>query len=552
MFVLFLAKHAAVLALLLLTAAGAGTLAAGPREGIALRAALGLALFGQACFFLAALGQLSALPLIGLTVVAIAGGALRFQSIERPGPSILIASALGITPLFVLALYPPLAFDETLYHLPFVRALAGDGALRFLTEMRFPVFPQIHELLCVPVFLLAGDVATHLVSLAEVLVTAALLIEWGCRHETRAGWLAAALFLGSPLVIHLSTVTYVDAALTLFVAAGFYALDRQRFALAGLFFGTACSVKYLGGYFAFAALVIVITAIGRIADRRRAATVFTIACAAAALPTTVWIALATHNPLFPFVGTSLWSLPSLPAITFGEHVIRMLRVMWDVTFARDRMNFQPPITPLLIALVFIVLGAAMRNARARWVVLLSAGYVVLMSFLPQDSRYLAPLLPLVSVVAAVQIAARWPRATTLLALLAVAPGVAYAGYRIALLGKPPANAAQRGAWLARHVPAYPALLRAGNERIYVCGGEQLKDYAGGALLGDFAGPFSYQRILAGANGTAAIAPRLRAIDVRYFLVIKRVCAPPLANGEMALTYEDAAAQLWQVQRLPAR
>ena len=550
MLVLFVAKHAAVLALLLLTAAGAGTFAR-PDEGMPMRTALGLALFAHACFFLAAIGQLRASPLIALTIIAIAGGALRSRKTELPS-SMAAASALGIAPLLVLALYPPLAFDETLYHLPFVRALARDGALRFLPDLRFPVFPQLHELLCVPVFLLAGDAATHLVSLAEVLVTAALLIEWGRRHETRAGWLAAAVFLGSPLVIHLSTVTYVDAALTLFVAAGFYALDRHRFALAGLFFGTACSVKYLGGYFAFAALVIVITAVGRIVDRRRAATVFTIACAAAALPTTVWIVLATHNPLFPFFGTSLWALPPLPAITFGGRVIRILRVIWDVTFARDRVGFQPPITPLLIALVSIVLIAAIRDARARWLAFLIAGYVVLFSFLPQDSRYLVPLLPLVSVAAAIIIAARWPRATTVLALLAVVPGVAYAGYRLGLMQVPPATAARRSEWLARHVPAYPALLRAGDERIYVCGGEQLKDYAGGELLGDFAGPFSYERILAGANGTAAIAQRLRGIDIRYFLVVKAACPLPRRNGGLALIYEDAAAQLWRVQPSPAR
>ena len=380
-------------------------------------------------------------------------------------------------------------------------------------------------------------------------VTAALLIEWGRRHDTRAGWLAAALFLGSPLVVHLATITYADAALTLFVAAGFYALDRERFALAGFFFGTACSVKYLGGYFAVAALIIVLVSA---AQRRRPAIVFTVACAAAALPTTGWITLTTHNPVFPFLGTSLWALPPLPAIPFGERAIRMLRVMWDVTFARERMNFQPPITPLLIALVFVVLAAAIRNTRARWVALLSAGYVVPLSFLPPDSRYLVPLLPLVSVIAAVSISARWPKATTLLALLAVASGVAYAGYRLAALGVPPSNPAQRGAWLALHVPAYPALLRAGNERIYVCGGEQLKDYAGGELLGDFGGPFSYRRILHEASGTPEIAQRLRSIGVRYFLVVKRSCAPPQANGGMQLIYEDSAAQLWRVQPLAPR
>lgn len=546
---LFFASHAAILTLLLVTAAGAGTLAVGVGEGLSLRAALGLALCAHACFFLAAVGQLRPLPLIALTIVAIAGGAVRARGIARPSASHVVVGLAVIAPLFVLALYPPIAFDETLYHLPFVRALAHDGALRFLPAMRFPVFPQLHELLCVPVFLLGGDIATHLVALAEVVVTAALLIEWARRYDVRAGWLAAALFLGSPLVIQLATITYVEAALALFVAAGFYALDRERFLIAGLFLGTACSVKYLGWYFVLAALIVVLV---RTAARRREAGMFAIACGAVVLPTTTWIVMKTHDPFFPFASTSLWSLPPSRVVSFGERFVGALRVLWDVTFARGRMNHQPPVTPLLVGMVAVVIAASIRDTRARWVALLCAGYVAIFACLPQDSRYLVPLLPLLSVVSAVVVARRWGKAASVIALLAVAPGVAYAGYRIALQGVPPVTASQRSVWLSQRVPAYRALVRAGNERVYVCGGEQLKDDASGELLGDFNGPFSYERVLSNAHDTALIAQRLRRIDARYFLVVKQSCQSPRPNGGMILTYEDAAAQLWRVQPASAR
>ncbi len=541
---LFFAGHAAILALLLVTVAGAGTLALGAGEGLALRAALGLALCAHACFFLAAVGQLRPLPLIALTILAIVGGVARARGIVRPSVSHVVVGLLVIAPLFVFALYPPIAFDETLYHMPFVRALAHDGALRFLPVVRFPVFPQFHELLCVPVFLLGGDVATHLVALAEVIVIAALLIEWARRYDVRAGWLAAALFLGSPLVISLATITYVDAALALFVAAGFYALDRERFLLAGFFLGTACSVKYLGWYFVLAALLI---ALVRTAGRRREAGMFVIAWTAAALPTTTWIVMHTGDPFFPFVRTSLWLLPPSRVVSFGERSFGALRVIWDVTFARGRTNYQPPVTSLLIIMVALVIAASIRDTRARWVALLCAGYVAVFAFLPQDSRYLVPLLPLLSVTAAVIVARRWGKATALLALLAVAPGVAYAGYRIALWGVPPVTASQRSAWLSQQVPPYRALVRTGSDRVYVCGGEQLKDYAGGELLGGFNGPFSYERILGDEHDTASVAQRLRRIDAHYFLVVKRSCGDLLPSGGMILTYEDAAAQLWRVQ-----
>ena len=413
------------------------------------------------------------------------------------------AMILLALPLLLLALFPPLAFDETLYHLPIVRALATSGKLQFLADLRFPAFPQLHELLCVPLFTIGGDVATHLVSLIEVAIAAVLLYEWG-------GILAAAFFLGSPIVLHLATITYVEAALMLFVTAGFYCLERGNYALSGFFFGTACSVKYLGGYFAIAALIIVLL------RSRKSALTFAAFCAAAALPTTLWLIATTGNPVFPFFGSSLWAM-SLPHATW-----RTLLVPWDVTFARAHVNFEPPFTPLLIAMIALV--------RTRWVALVCAGYLIAFAFLPQDSRYLVPLLPLLSIAAAATSAkhARW------LAWIAIAPGVFYLLYRFAVDGLPPMTVAAREAFLTKRIPEYAALRRA-DGRVYVCGGEQLKYYARGELLGDFVGPYSYDRVQDPSR-----------IHAQYFLVAKRACPQPPSTEGMDLIYEDAGAQLWRV------
>jgi hypothetical protein len=545
---LFFAKNGAVLLALLAIAAGAGTLAAGGLQPLALRCALGLALWAEASFLLAAVGWLRPGPLIIMAIIALAGGAFR----ARPAISIskwwtLAIVAIGV-PAFLLALHPPLAFDETLYHLPFVRSLALQGGLRFLSAVRFPVFPQLHELLCVPAYWLGGDVATHVVSLAEVGLTAAIVASWARRHAPAAGALAAALFISSPIVIALGTILYVDAALTLFVAAGFYALDialtesRPPLLLqSGLFFGAACSVKYLGGYFALAALLIVIVV------RRRDALLFAGASVAAAAPTTIWLSLTTGNPLFPFLpcvfGASEWTLP--PDAPRLHRAADALRVVWDVTFARERMNAEPPITPLLGVLALLIAVAAFRDWRARAVGLLAAGYLMVFAFLPQDSRYLVPLLPLFCVSAAVIVARRMQRVTLIAAVAAVALGGAYIAWRLVLLGLPPASAQSRRAEIAALVAGYDALGRAGNSRVYVCGGEHLQAYAAGTLLGDFWGPNAYARILAGDSAT--IAASLRRIDVDYLLIVRRQCeTAPIARG-FALEYEDAGAQLWRVQ-----
>jgi len=517
----FTVEHLAILGLVLACAAGMGSLAARSLS-LPMRTALGLAIWAEALFLLAAVGQLRVWPIAALAALSVAGCLLSLRRRQPTTDNRQLLLLLFFVPLFLLALHPPRAFDETLYHLPTIRALATSGELRYVADLRFPVFPQLQELLCVPVYLLAGDTATHLVSLAEVLVTAALLIEWG-------GWLAAGFFLGSTLVVHLATVGYVDAALTLFVTAGFYCIHREKSALAGFFLGVACGVKYLGGYFAAASLLYLLI------RERRTAWRFAIACAAAALPTTLWIVIETGNPIFPFFD-SRYTSPHL----FGFHLL--WRVLWDVTFARGRVSFEPPMTPWLIPAVLVLILAAVRDSRARAVALLCAAYLLLFAILPQDPRYLVPLLPLIAVVIAASVPyRRW------LVWLAIAPGILYCGYRFAVNGLPPATAAERDAYLARRVPEYRAVTLAGDGTVYVCGGEQLKAYAKGKMLGDFFGPYAYVHVLDRRADTASIAAQLRGIHSGYYLVAKRVCAPPNPTGGMDLVYEDRAAQLWRVQ-----
>ncbi|HEX8253780.1 MAG TPA: hypothetical protein VF846_11560, partial [Thermoanaerobaculia bacterium] len=381
MLIIFAAQHLAVFLLCLAAAAGAGTLLLGRNDSLALRCALGIALWAHASFFLGIAGLLRAEVLLVLALTAVAARATRKA----------VLTVLALIPIGILALYPPYAFDETLYHLSFVRAFAEHGGLTLLPTLRFPVFPVLHELLSVPPFLLLGDSATHLVALVELIVIVLLLMEWAAEYDPRARWLAATMFIGSPLVIELATVLYVEMALTLFVVAGFYALGHRRYVLAGLFLGSACSVKYLGAYFAFAALAMLVR-------RPRAAAVYALTCAAAALPMTIWIFVHTRDIVFPYGRFTVWRPPKeMPDFA------RLPRLIWDVTFARERAGLQPPITPFLAVLIALLIAGAVRDTRYRILLLLSAVYACLYAFLPPDSRYLVPLLPLISVAAAVEL-----------------------------------------------------------------------------------------------------------------------------------------------------
>lgn len=530
----FVVRHVALLAALVLAIAGAGTLILGKRESVALRCATGLAAWGHALFALAIVGLLRPEPILLLALICAVAIALPLERRAPRPPSALPAdegarrsnlpllAAVLFAAMFVIALRPPLAFDETLYHLPYIDALVSTGRLGFLPDARFPVFPEFHELLCAPMMLAGGDTAAHLVSLVEIAIAAALLAQ-----HNRVG---AALFLGSPIVVYLGTIAYVEAALVLFVTAGFHCLDRRRFALAGFFLGTACSVKYLGGFFALAALIIVVF------TNRKAVLTFLGRCVAAALPMTLWIAIKTGDPLFPFLRPSIWALvPAQPSLT--ERLQRTVRLAWDVSFARAEVNQEPPFTPFFIVMLIMLAIAPRRDVRARWVAGIVVVYVAFFSFLPQDSRYLVPLLPLIG--AFILVRNRFDEA------IAIAPGIAYAIYFLAVHGLPPATPAAREAMLRASVREYAALERAGSHTVYVCGAEQLKGLAQGRLLGDFAGQYAYNRVV--ARNTSAIAANLRRIDATDYLVAKKRCSPPIDDGGLRLMYEDTAAQLWRLQ-----
>lgn len=412
-----------------------------------------------------------------------------------------VVAALLI-PFFLLALYPPHAFDETLYHLPFVRALATSGQIRFLADVRFPVFPQLHEALCVPLFLAFGDTATHLVALAEIILLGALVLEW-------RGKLAAAICLGSPIIVYLASITYVDAALAMFVAAGACCLDKEDDAWAGFLLGTACAVKYHGGYFALAGLAYLLL------FRRGGVVRYVLALIAAVVPMYATIVALTGNPLFPNFGSTPWAF-SIPRGT------SLPTLLWDITFARERAGMQPPYSPLFAIALLITFVAAFKDRRAAFLSAVCAGYIAILYFLPAESRYLLPLVPLVSVAAATAL----PLKRNAWAIAAIAPAILYACYRFRVLGPLPTTPAAREQFLARQFPAYRALQRRGPGRIWVCGAEQLKYYGGDDLVGDVIGPYR-------------TPPR----DTRFILVASARCAD--VRG-FTRVYADDGGELWQL------
>jgi hypothetical protein len=584
--VLFPGAHLLALAVLAVTAYVAGRLVlrrwieTGGLERVAVSSAFGLTLLAHLGFVLGSFGLLSRGPLIaGLAVVHLAGlpvwremlGEIRGRWSRRlllPGLGLVLAAA----PLFVLALYPPAGFDETMYHLPFARAFVRTGAMPFLPELRIPVFPQLDELLSAEMMLLAGDVATHLIRLLATLVTAVLLVAWGRRDfSSKAGWLAAGLFLGNPILVHLAGSGYVEPEMNLFVAAALYSLDRWRqgarswLALAAVFAASAAGVKYLGLFFVAAVLAAALpTACRR--HRMRNWIAAAALCLAVLAPTYGRILAYTGNPLFPFYpnlfGPSPWA-PDPAGRPIVERVEAYVSFPADVLLDRDEVGRQPPYSPAyLFGLPLLALGA-LRDRRVRWLLGMPLAYSFVFILLPPDSRYMTALLPSLSLALAGALS-RWRMrdwALPALAVLAFLPGWAYGAYRLGREGPLPVTVPERRAYLAAKLPAYAALdhlnrLHGRSYSVYGLYAENMVYHAEGTLLGDWSGPARFSGAEAVMTDPEGLHRHLRRLGAGYLLVERgrgvRLPKGPEWDRRFRRIYADSGADVYELSPFAGR
>jgi Dolichyl-phosphate-mannose-protein mannosyltransferase len=484
----------------------------------------------------------------------------------------LLGIAAVLLPIAALALYPPTAFDETLYHLPFARAFARTGGVPFLPELRTPVFPQLSEVVFAEVLLLADDVAVHFVELLATVAVAALLVGWGRRASgsTSAGWLAAAVWLGNPIVVYLSGTAYLEPGLALFGTAALYARERWResgsrgwLALAAGFAGSAAGTKYLGAAFCGLIVLLTLTAAPRERRLRDLALVILVAGAVAG-PWYARILFYTGNPVFPFfpglfgpptVWDTVWAQEHL---SVGARVSAFLRIPWAVVFDRRQVGNQPPHSPVyLLGLPFLALGA-WRDPRVLRLLGAVLGYALIFLVLVPDARYLVAVLPALSLALALSISPllRRPRLAVAVALAVLLPGWLYAGYLLVRQGPVPVTAAARDRYLERRLRVWPAVrflnrTRGSRYTVYAFHAENMVYLAQGKLLGDWNGPGRFDAVQPLTRDPAALQRKLRALGADSLLVVdgSGVALPyddPAFQARFRRIYSDGAAEVFEI------
>lgn len=460
----FALDHYLRLSVLVVAAVGAGS----PWIG-AIRAAadlpVGLRLLislvaGLGCLILALIalgvaGELNRLAIGALVLLAFINGLVTFYRACRQQRSALAACASSarsglrvpmwlVAALFVYAtpwllrpLQVPLAWDELMYHLPYVRFWVEQGSLAVDPWLRYPLFPYNYHMLYVVAYLFGSDVLPHLVNALAGWLTAAGLYFAGRRLFSPAvAVIAPVLFLSA--VGGGFDSAYIDLGLSLFVFFAFFALALAREAsstglllFAALCMGLAVGTKLHGLLYAliWAPLVLLVV-------RRPGALAGMVAIAA--LGAAFWYArsfLVSGDPVHPigarWFGYWLWDEGDLQ----GQLADVARTVEWPKWYLM--IGFA--------AVVRLVHGDAVFRATAY----VAFASVALWLASSGHGRYLMPAYPFLALLAAeiVSQAAHWVSST--------ARWVRFAGY----LGAAPVRGVRALVVVAAASASIPALVK---------------------------------------------------------------------------------------------
>ncbi len=575
------AGQSLALAMLLVSAWAAGRLAVRtlrlPVDAVplSLTFAAGLMVLAQAALLLGLVGALRAPMVVTLAAAswAAAGwdrwrtGSIEAGGLGRGRAAVAFAVALVALPGAALTLYPPLGFDQTLYHLPTARAFAATGGVPFLPALRYPIFPPLAEVLNAAILTVAGDVVTQITGWLAIAAALGLVYTWARERSTPAGgWIAAAILAGSPIAWYLASTGYVEPLLALLGLAACYAAERARhgadtgwLALSGALAGSAAGVKYLGLYFVPAAALVACLQAPRSSATRRLA-IYGLAAAAAMAPSYGRLVAHTGNPLFPFYpelfGPSPWAAQEFLGRRGVDRLAAAATVLWDVVFRRERVGGLPPFSPVFALGVPVVVAAWWRRPSLAAIAGLTVGYLALA---PVHAHYVLAIAPIwcVAIGASAGVLVGASRAGRV-ALFAIAVALAASGgwfavARVRALGPPPVGVDERVRLLTAQRPLYPAVQflnrTAPGAVVYAVGAENMVDDRLGPLLGDHNGPVSHARMQARVAGRHGVAAALEEIGAGYLLVREDGSVwTQWARGDPRLVpvFADAHARVYRV------
>lgn len=573
-------------------------------EQLGFSIALGLGLIAYIVFALGLCGLLNPALLISLLLIGLLicnrvwlgwlKPARRAQTVlkrRNKGRVLFVAVAVSIVllPLVIFPLYPPTAWDATMYHLAYAKIYVQNHQLVLTPYLRFPVFPQNNEMLFTLALLVQDDVLAQLLEFLMMAVLVAALIAFGWRFfSRRAGLWAGAILLQSPLVIWLGSVAYVEMGLMLFVMMTVYALwnfleSRQQhwLILAGAFCGLAVGTKYPALFFLF--VLTVITLYTGIRQRKLLQSLRPLALAIVIFAP--WLArnfYYTKNPLFPFFyevfgrvfGYGLWKAEDFKGIFdyssrvgTGKDLKALVLLPWNLIV--NWRSFGAFVSPLCFFAPHLLFIFGIARKRSGGLLIIAAGFTLYWFFTAQDPRFVMPAVPLLSLATAASFDSLLLRlsssrgwttytiATILGAVLLLSPSWAWSLLRLRERGPLPVSGQQRDAYLTRQLLSYPAYkllndLKGRDCTLYAMYDERMAYFADGLFMGDHFGLARYSRILDKINDSQLLYNELRTLGAGYFLIrndLVKVNLPydPFFQSRFRLIYEQRGILLFELE-----
>lgn len=417
--------------------------------------------------------------------------------------TLALLSAAGLLfPLLTNALTPPTAYDELAYHLAIPKLYLQAGRIFYIPYILQSNWPLGTEMVFGLGMITGSAIPPHLFTWGCWLLLWAAVLHWGSRWFGRpAGWSAAAILAGTPMMLSLAGVALVEMPLALFtLLSAAVALDQidapddhhRGYLVSALLGGMAAATKLNAVQvpLMIGLLVLFSETLRRPGSPRRGIGIiiqYGLVALAVALPWYLKAWLQTGNPIWPFAfnlfgganwdaeaGTQLLNyiqVTNLPH-TLPNYLTGFFQVSLD-----DKGQFgsfelgNTYLVLLLPGLAGLWLLSDGKRRTARRLAVLALGFYSAWFFQTHQTRFLAPAIGLLATWSAAGCAALWerfpirwqalPQAALALFLLANS-WVMQPERRAQLSAALPYLAGRQPAeeYLTQRVPGYPAFVYA--------------------------------------------------------------------------------------------
>lgn len=349
------------------------------------------------------------------------------EKIEHDVPEfgILLATFIFLVAAnLIWAVVPEVQFDALNYHLAVPRAYLEHAGI-FEIQFFHAYFARLIEMIFTACLALGGVGSAKLWIFMMTIVGSVCLFAVGeATFGARVSMWAVAFFLTTPLVSWVSTTAYVDIVVGLFVTSAVLAVLRWRecgspgwLYVASFLCGATVGSKLTGALAVIPILAFVAFHLMFDLWRSRMRGLYVALYSAMAFillaaPTYVLTYAFTGNPVFPlmngFFKSTKWlldnTLMNASSFGLGTSLSALLRFPFRLTLDTARFGEALPRgdlgLTLLLVFPFAVVLLRQKRSAVRFLLWVSACYLVLLFYEMQYARYTLTVLPIVSILAA--------------------------------------------------------------------------------------------------------------------------------------------------------